>query len=156
MLSTPSWKIDPKRRKRKPRPTVGFSWAEQNKNLLSTGYYGSGGYLDSQRVASLVDQHVSVISSVGSRRPFPSMYSEVHDPLNILDEPGRKTTFFTDSETVAGQKLNVLKSDQFLPCFNAPLLHIEICRSPLRLFEIISIFIRIFEIYYLISFTQYH
>ncbi|XP_075869151.1 DNA-binding protein RFX6 isoform X2 [Nelusetta ayraudi] len=67
-----------------------------------SGYYGNGGYLDSQRMASLVDQHVSVISTVGSLRPFPSAYSEVHDPLNILDEPGRKTTFFTEAEAVAG------------------------------------------------------
>uniref|UniRef100_A0A8D3DS25 DNA-binding protein RFX6 n=1 Tax=Scophthalmus maximus TaxID=52904 RepID=A0A8D3DS25_SCOMX len=57
-----------------------------------SGYYGNGGYLDAQRMTSLVDQHVSVISSVSSLRPFPSAYSEVHDPLNILDEPGRKTT----------------------------------------------------------------
>uniref|UniRef100_I3KFB1 DNA-binding protein RFX6 n=1 Tax=Oreochromis niloticus TaxID=8128 RepID=I3KFB1_ORENI len=56
-----------------------------------SGYYGNSNYLESQRMTSLVDQHVSVISSVGSLRPFPSTYSEVHDPLNILDEPGRKT-----------------------------------------------------------------
>ncbi|XP_074472221.1 DNA-binding protein RFX6 [Sebastes fasciatus] len=66
-----------------------------------SGYYGNSSYLDSQRMTSLVDQHVSVISTVGSLRPFPSAYSEVHDPLNILDEPGRKTTgaYFTEAET---------------------------------------------------------
>lgn len=69
------------------------------------GYYGNSSYLDSQRMTSLVDQHVSVISSVGSLRPFTSAYSEVHDPLNILDEPGRKTTgtYFTEAEAGAGQ-----------------------------------------------------
>ncbi|XP_049446749.1 DNA-binding protein RFX6 [Epinephelus fuscoguttatus] len=67
------------------------------------GYYGNSSYLESQRMTSLVDQHVSVISTVGSLRPFPSPYSEVHDPLNILDEPGRKTTgaYFTDAESGA-------------------------------------------------------
>ncbi|CAG00146.1 unnamed protein product, partial [Tetraodon nigroviridis] len=72
--------------------------------LLVSGYYGHGGYLDSQRMTSLVDQHVSVISTVSSLRPFPSAYSEVHDPLNILDEPGRKTAgaYFPESEPGTG------------------------------------------------------
>ncbi|KAF7651904.1 hypothetical protein LDENG_00103820, partial [Lucifuga dentata] len=67
------------------------------------GYYGNSNYLDSQRMTSLVDQHVSVISSVGTLRPFPPTYSEVHDPLNILDDPGRKTTgvYYTEAETGA-------------------------------------------------------
>ncbi|XP_026174728.1 DNA-binding protein RFX6 [Mastacembelus armatus] len=66
-----------------------------------SGYYGNSSYLDSQRMMSLVDQHVSVISSISSLRPFQPTYSEVHDPLNILDEPGRKTTgaFFAEAET---------------------------------------------------------
>lgn len=57
-------------------------------------------------MTSLVDQHVSVISTVGSLRSFNSTYSEVHDPLNILDEPGRKTTgaYFTEAETGAGRQ----------------------------------------------------
>ncbi|XP_028253550.1 DNA-binding protein RFX6 [Parambassis ranga] len=73
----------------------------------SAGYYGNNSYLDNQRLTSLVDQHVSVISSVGSLRPFPPMYSEVHDPLNILDEPGRKTTavFFNEAEPGAGHSI---------------------------------------------------
>ncbi|XP_023285755.1 DNA-binding protein RFX6 [Seriola lalandi dorsalis] len=72
-----------------------------------SGYYGNSSYLDSQRMTSLVDQHVSVISSVSSLRPFPSTYSEVHDPLNILDEPGRKTTgtYFTEAEPGADHSL---------------------------------------------------
>ncbi|KAM7395990.1 hypothetical protein PAMA_007326 [Pampus argenteus] len=72
-----------------------------------SGYYGNSSYLDSQRMTSLVDQHVSVISSVGSLRPFPPAYSEVHDPLNILDEPGRKATgaYFTEAETGADHSL---------------------------------------------------
>lgn len=96
--------------KRQMRQTETNRWVSLSRKkkttfLLPTGYYGNGGYLDSQRMASLVDQHVSVISTVGSLRPFPSAYSEVHDPLNILDEPGRKTTFFTEAEAVAGQKI---------------------------------------------------
>uniref|UniRef100_A0A667YZF7 DNA-binding protein RFX6 n=1 Tax=Myripristis murdjan TaxID=586833 RepID=A0A667YZF7_9TELE len=72
--------------------------------LNPSGYYGNSSYLNSQRMTSLVDQHVSVISSVGNLRPFPSSYSEVHDPLNILDDPGRKTTapYYTEAETGAG------------------------------------------------------
>lgn len=66
-------------------------------------------------MAALVDQHVSVISTVGSLRTFPSAYSEVHDPLNILDEPGRKTTFFTEAETVAGQEHSVLNHKRTPP-----------------------------------------
>uniref|UniRef100_A0A8D2ZTU7 DNA-binding protein RFX6 n=1 Tax=Scophthalmus maximus TaxID=52904 RepID=A0A8D2ZTU7_SCOMX len=81
----------------------------QGQTYSATGhsYYGNGGYLDAQRMTSLVDQHVSVISSVSSLRPFPSAYSEVHDPLNILDEPGRKTTgaYFTEAETGADHSL---------------------------------------------------
>ncbi|XP_041661770.1 DNA-binding protein RFX6 [Cheilinus undulatus] len=71
------------------------------------GYFGNSNYLDSQRMTSLVDQHVSVISTVGNLRPFQSGYSEVHDPLNILDEPGRKTTgaYFTQTETTADHSL---------------------------------------------------
>lgn len=80
---------------------------ELNATPPLTGYYGNSSYLDSQRMTSLVDQHVSVISTVGSLRPFPSTYSEVHDPLNLLDEPGRKPTgaFFTEAEGGAGQRL---------------------------------------------------
>ncbi|XP_036942304.1 DNA-binding protein RFX6 [Acanthopagrus latus] len=80
------------------------------------GYYGNSSYLDSQRMTSLVDQHVSVISTVGSLRSFNSTYSEVHDPLNILDEPGRKTTgvYFTEAETGADHPLS--SSGSAAPC----------------------------------------
>ncbi|TTT30468.1 DNA-binding protein RFX6 [Bagarius yarrelli] len=44
------------------------------------GYYGNSGYVETQRTGSLIDQHVSVISSVTSTRSV-SAYSEVHDPL---------------------------------------------------------------------------
>ncbi|XP_051265713.1 DNA-binding protein RFX6 [Dicentrarchus labrax] len=84
------------------------------------GYYGNSSYLDSQRMTSLVDQHVSVISTVGSLRPFPSGYSEVHDPLNILDEPGRKATgaYFTEAEAAADHSL---PSSGSAPCmFGVP------------------------------------
>uniref|UniRef100_A0A3B4ZB28 DNA-binding protein RFX6 n=1 Tax=Stegastes partitus TaxID=144197 RepID=A0A3B4ZB28_9TELE len=107
----------------------GFSFVGAGLNLAGGGcqgqtysvtghsYYGNSSYLDSQRMTSLVDQHVSVISSVGSLRPFPSTYSEVHDPLNILDEPGRKTTggFFSEAETTAGE-YHPLPSSGSAPC----------------------------------------
>lgn len=50
-----------------------------------------------------VDQHVSVISSVSSLRSYS--FSEVHDPLNILDEPGKKLTgsFFSQADPRAGE-----------------------------------------------------
>uniref|UniRef100_A0A8B9KV25 DNA-binding protein RFX6 n=1 Tax=Astyanax mexicanus TaxID=7994 RepID=A0A8B9KV25_ASTMX len=54
-----------------------------------TSYYGNSGYGDSQRMGSLIDQHVSVISSVSSIRSVPA-YTDVHDPLNILNDTGRK------------------------------------------------------------------
>ncbi|KAL3052173.1 hypothetical protein OYC64_004849 [Pagothenia borchgrevinki] len=84
-----------------------------------SGYYGNS-YLDNQRMSSLVDQHVSVISTVGSLRAFPSAYSDVHDPLNILDEPGRKTTgaYFIETETRADHSL---PSSGSAPCmFGVP------------------------------------
>uniref|UniRef100_A0A096LSB0 DNA-binding protein RFX6 n=1 Tax=Poecilia formosa TaxID=48698 RepID=A0A096LSB0_POEFO len=80
------------------------------------GFYGNSSFLASQRVNPLVDQHVSVISSVGSLRPFSAAYSEVHDPLNILDEPGRKTSgsFFSEAEsgTAAVCKAKYLASSE--------------------------------------------
>ncbi|XP_068609929.1 DNA-binding protein RFX6 [Brachionichthys hirsutus] len=84
-------------------PMGGGCQAQTYSTAGHNGYYNSS-YLDSQRMTSLVDQHVSVISSVGNLRPFPSTYSEVHDPLNILDEPGRKATgmYFTEAEPGAG------------------------------------------------------
>uniref|UniRef100_A0A8C2HAG9 DNA-binding protein RFX6 n=1 Tax=Cyprinus carpio TaxID=7962 RepID=A0A8C2HAG9_CYPCA len=61
------------------------------------GYYSSSGYVDTQRMGTFNDQHVSVISSVSSIRSV-SAYAEVHDPLNILDDTSRKTTrpYYTD------------------------------------------------------------
>ncbi|XP_041951274.1 DNA-binding protein RFX6 [Alosa sapidissima] len=55
----------------------------------SSGYYGSGNYHDAQRMGSMIDQHVSVISSVSTIRSVPT-YADVHDPLNILDDAIRK------------------------------------------------------------------
>ncbi|XP_065592904.1 DNA-binding protein RFX6 [Cyrtonyx montezumae] len=65
----------------------------------SNGYYGNNiNYPESHRLGSMVDQHVSVISSVSSIRSLPS-YSDIHDPLNILDDGGRKQTgsYYTES-----------------------------------------------------------
>ncbi|XP_023809027.1 DNA-binding protein RFX6 [Oryzias latipes] len=69
--------------------------------LGHSGYYGNSGYVDGPRV----DQHVSVISSVSSLRSFS--FSEVHDPLNILDEPGKKLTggFFSEADPRAEHPL---------------------------------------------------
>uniref|UniRef100_M4AMS2 DNA-binding protein RFX6 n=1 Tax=Xiphophorus maculatus TaxID=8083 RepID=M4AMS2_XIPMA len=79
----------------------GFGFMGAGLNLAG-GFYGNGSFLASQRVNPLVDQHVSVISSVGNLRPFSAAFSEVHDPLNILDEPGRKTSgsFFTNANVL--------------------------------------------------------
>ncbi|XP_060720942.1 DNA-binding protein RFX6 [Tachysurus vachellii] len=60
-------------------------------SAANIGYYGNSGYVDTQRMGSLIDQHVSVISSVTSSRSVPA-YSEVHDPLNILNDTSRKPT----------------------------------------------------------------
>ncbi|XP_077366632.1 DNA-binding protein RFX6 isoform X2 [Festucalex cinctus] len=66
-------------------------------------YYGNGSYLDGQRMAPVVEQHVSVISSVSPLLLLRSPYSDVHDPLNILDRPGRKSgTFFSDIRNPTG------------------------------------------------------
>ncbi|XP_026197362.1 DNA-binding protein RFX6 [Anabas testudineus] len=100
-------------------PTGGGCQGQTYSATANTGYYSNSSYLDGQRMTSLVDQHVSVISSVGSLRPFTSAYSEVHDPLNILDEPGRKTTgaYFTE-ETGADHSL---PSSGSAPCmFGVP------------------------------------
>lgn len=69
--------------------------------LCFSGYYGNSGYLDSQRLGSMIDKHVSVISSVSSIRSVPA-YGEVHDPLNILDDTGRKTAgpYYTESDSL--------------------------------------------------------
>ncbi|KAJ8355893.1 hypothetical protein SKAU_G00186870 [Synaphobranchus kaupii] len=69
-----------------------------------SGYYGNGGYHDAQRLGSMVDQHVSVISSVSTVRCLPP-YSDVHDPLNILDDASRKSAapFYTDSPALASR-----------------------------------------------------
>uniref|UniRef100_A0A3B4FMN8 DNA-binding protein RFX6 n=1 Tax=Pundamilia nyererei TaxID=303518 RepID=A0A3B4FMN8_9CICH len=105
----------------------GFGFVETGLNLPGGGcqaqtysvtgpsYYGNSSYLESQRMTSLVDQHVSVISSVSSLRPFPSTYSEVHDPLNILDEPGRKPAgaFYSEAENGADHSLS---SSGSAPC----------------------------------------
>ncbi|XP_046878132.1 DNA-binding protein RFX6 [Hypomesus transpacificus] len=64
-----------------------------------SGYYG-GGYLDSQR---LVEQHVSVISSVSSLRPLPP-YGQLHDPLSLLAPQGRRTAtqYYPEADPMGG------------------------------------------------------
>ncbi|XP_069461341.1 DNA-binding protein RFX6 [Ambystoma mexicanum] len=68
----------------------------------TNGYYGNGvTYQESQRLGSLIDQHVSVISSVSSLRTLPS-YNDIHDPLNILDDGDRKQSdaYYTDASSL--------------------------------------------------------
>ncbi|XP_014452870.1 DNA-binding protein RFX6 isoform X1 [Alligator mississippiensis] len=68
-------------------------------NASNVGYYGNNiNYPESHRLGSMVDQHVSVISSVSSIRSLPS-YNDIHDPLNILDDNGRKQagSYYADS-----------------------------------------------------------
>uniref|UniRef100_A0A2K6N2B9 DNA-binding protein RFX6 n=1 Tax=Rhinopithecus bieti TaxID=61621 RepID=A0A2K6N2B9_RHIBE len=78
------------------------------------GYYGSNiNYPESHRLGSMVNQHVSVISSVRSLPP----YSDIHDPLNILDDSGRKQTssFYTDTSSPAACRTPVLASSLQTP-----------------------------------------
>ncbi|XP_053129686.1 DNA-binding protein RFX6 [Hemicordylus capensis] len=56
----------------------------------SNGFYGNPlNYSESHRLGSMVEQHVSVISSINSIRSLPP-YSDIHDPLSILEDTGRK------------------------------------------------------------------
>ncbi|XP_056419266.1 DNA-binding protein RFX6 [Hyla sarda] len=58
----------------------------------SNGYFGNHlNYSESNRLGSMIDQHVSVISSISSIRPLHS-FNDIQDPLNILDDSGRKQT----------------------------------------------------------------
>ncbi|XP_063091098.1 DNA-binding protein RFX6 [Cavia porcellus] len=64
------------------------------------GYYGNNiSYPEPHRLGPFVNQHVSVISSV---RSLPA-YSDIHDPLNILDDGSRKQagSFYSDASTSA-------------------------------------------------------
>ncbi|XP_062981524.1 DNA-binding protein RFX6 [Elgaria multicarinata webbii] len=68
-------------------------------SAASNGFYGNNiNYSESHRLGSMVDQHVSVISSISSIRPLPP-YSDIHDPLSILEDTGRKqgATYYPDT-----------------------------------------------------------
>ncbi|XP_005389176.2 PREDICTED: DNA-binding protein RFX6 [Chinchilla lanigera] len=78
------------------------------------GYYGSNiSYPEPHRLGPLVNQHVSVISSV---RSLPA-YSDIHDPLNILDDGSRKQTgsFYSDTSTPGACRTPVLASSLQTP-----------------------------------------
>lgn len=78
------------------------------------GYYGSNmNYPESHRLGSMVNQHVSVISSVRSLPP----YSDIHDPLNILDDSTRKQTssFYTDTSPSVACRTPVVASSLQTP-----------------------------------------
>ncbi|EPQ03179.1 DNA-binding protein RFX6 [Myotis brandtii] len=78
------------------------------------GYYGSNvNYPESHRLGSMVNQHVSVISSVRSLPP----YSDIHDPLNILDDSSRKQTssFYADTSPSVACRTPVVASSLQTP-----------------------------------------
>ncbi|XP_001379614.1 DNA-binding protein RFX6 [Monodelphis domestica] len=77
------------------------------------GYYGSNvNYTESHRLGSMVDQHVSVISSVSSIRSLPP-YNDIHDPLNILDDSSRKqaSSYYTDTSSSVGCRTPTIASN---------------------------------------------
>ncbi|KAJ8396221.1 hypothetical protein AAFF_G00020880 [Aldrovandia affinis] len=90
----------------------------------SYGYYGNNGYHDAQRLGSMIDQHVSVISSVSTIRCVPA-YSDVHDPLNILDDAGRKTTgpYYTDSPALSRTPGGSTSAPAVPPSASAPCMY---------------------------------
>ncbi|XP_073645627.1 DNA-binding protein RFX6 isoform X2 [Tursiops truncatus] len=78
------------------------------------GYYGSNvNYPESHRLGSMVNQHVSVISSVRSLPP----YGDIHDPLNLLDDGSRKQTssFYADTPAAVACRTPVVASSLQTP-----------------------------------------
>ncbi|KAB0355653.1 hypothetical protein FD755_021594 [Muntiacus reevesi] len=78
------------------------------------GYYGTNvNYPESHRLGSMVNQHVSVISSVRSLPP----YGDIHDPLNILDDGSRKQTssFYADTPPSVACRTPVVASSLQTP-----------------------------------------
>ncbi|XP_021030475.1 DNA-binding protein RFX6 isoform X2 [Mus caroli] len=74
------------------------------------GYYGNNiNYSEAHRLGSMVNQHVSVISSVRSLPP----YSDIHDPLNILDDSSRKqnNSFYADTSSSVACRTTVVASN---------------------------------------------
>ncbi|XP_051880863.1 DNA-binding protein RFX6 [Pristis pectinata] len=104
---------------------LGNSVACQGASFSSTGsngYYGNNNYTESHRLGSMIDQHVSVISSVSSIRSVAG-YNDIHDPLNILDDGGRKHpgSFYADSSplvcrTPAGSHMQSVISSSSSQC----------------------------------------
>ncbi|XP_048361575.1 DNA-binding protein RFX6 [Sphaerodactylus townsendi] len=71
----------------------------------SNGFYGNNiNYSESHRLGSMVDQHVSVISSIRSLPP----YNDVHDPLSILEDTERKqgASYYTDASMACRNPIN--------------------------------------------------
>ncbi|XP_052020262.1 DNA-binding protein RFX6 [Apodemus sylvaticus] len=76
----------------------------------TNGYYGNNiNYSETHRLGSMVNQHVSVISTVRSLPP----YSDIHDPLNILDDSSRKqnNSFYADTASPAACRTPVVASN---------------------------------------------
>ncbi|KAF4025112.1 hypothetical protein G4228_017088 [Cervus hanglu yarkandensis] len=85
-----------------------------DKYMKNSGYYGSNvNYPESHRLGSMVNQHVSVISSVRSLPP----YGDIHDPLNILDDGSRKQTssFYADTPPSVACRTPVVASSLQTP-----------------------------------------
>ncbi|MEJ1286753.1 regulatory factor X 6 [Cricetulus griseus] len=84
--------------------------AENPENMPLTGYYGNNmNYSEAHRLGSMVNQHVSVISSVRSLPP----YSDIHDPLNILDDSSRKqsNSYYPDTSSPVACRTPVVASN---------------------------------------------
>ncbi|KAH0622250.1 hypothetical protein JD844_024389 [Phrynosoma platyrhinos] len=73
--------------------------ASSYSSAASNGFYGNNiNYSEPQRLGPMVDQHVSVISSLSSIRSLPP-YNDIHDPLSILEDSGRKqgASYYSDA-----------------------------------------------------------
>nr|XP_060630430.1 DNA-binding protein RFX6 [Anolis sagrei ordinatus] len=82
--------------------------ASSYSSTASNGFYGNNiNYSESHRLGPMVDQHVSVISSISSIRPLPP-YSDIHDPLSILEDTGRKqgTSYYSDASIACRNPIN--------------------------------------------------
>nr|XP_056712195.1 DNA-binding protein RFX6 [Euleptes europaea] len=84
----------------------------------SNGFYGNNiNYSESHRLGSMVDQHVSVISSIRSLPP----YSDIHDPLSILEDTERKqgASYYTDASITCRNPISKLITSNIQPAISA-------------------------------------
>lgn len=91
--------------------------------FLLPGCFGNQlNYSESHRLSSMIDQHVSVISSVNSIRPL-HLFNDIQDPLNILDDSGRKQLgpYYTDTSPSILCRNSVGKAKSFFCSQNSPI-----------------------------------